>query len=270
MQIVNNYYKLHKPQTAPDRENPYLHWKRWEKWARSHTDESGNLANVAALTQAASESLNARYGPPAPPSAAYRVEGVSPNSTNSASGFWTPLGPFTNTVLANGLEGVGRMDRIAFHPTDPNTIFVGSPGGGLWKTTDGGANWNCITNNIPLIAIAGIAVNYNNPNIIYILTGDGDSHRAGYFVFNAGYSANSDGVYKTTDGGTTWYKTGVLNAGTTWFGRKLAMDPLNPNVLMAATSVGLYRTTNGGTDWTQVRTGEHYDVVYKPGSSTVV
>lgn len=270
MDIVDAYYKTHKPDKSLGKEDKYLHWKRWEKWARAHTDEDGNVANVARLTQMASESLNARYGAPAAPTAAYRVEGMGPNITNSASGFWSPIGPFTNNVIAGGLEGVGRMDRIAFHPTDPNTMFVGSPGGGLWKTTDGGSNWSCLTNSIPLIAIAGIAVNYNNPNIIYILTGDGDSHRAGYFVFNAGYSANSDGVYKTTDGGVTWYKTGVLNAGTTWFGRKLAMDPLNPNVLIAATSVGLYKTINGGTDWTQVRSGEHFDVVYKPGSSTVV
>jgi photosystem II stability/assembly factor-like uncharacterized protein len=270
MQVVDNYYKIHKPETGLEKENDYLHWKRWEKWARSHTDETGKVADVTALTKTAVSALDARYGTPATPTAAYRVEGVSPNATSSASGFWSPLGPFTNNVVAGGLEGIGRMDRIAFHPTDANTIFVGSPGGGLWKTTDGGANWSCLTNNIPLIAISGIAVNYSNPNIIYILTGDGDSHKPGYFVSNAGYSANSDGVYKTTDGGITWYKTGILSASFGWFGRKLAMDPVNPNVLMAATSLGLYRTQDGGTSWVQVRSGEYFDVVYKPGSSTTV
>jgi photosystem II stability/assembly factor-like uncharacterized protein len=270
MTVVHQYYKTHKEVAGLDKETDYQHWVRWEKWMRPHLDEKGEFTNIAEKTNAAITQLDQRYGPAAAPSAAYRVEGASPNGTSSASGFWTPLGPFTNNVVAGGLEGVGRMDRIAFHPTDANTIFSGSPGGGLWKTTDGGANWACITNSIPLLAISGIAVNYNNPNIIYILTGDGDSHRGGYFVFNAGYSANSDGVYKTTDGGVTWYKTGTLNAGTGWFGRKLAMDPLNPNTLIAATSVGLYKTTDGGGIWTQVRSGEHFDVEYKPGSSTVV
>jgi photosystem II stability/assembly factor-like uncharacterized protein len=268
--IVHQYYKTHKVETGLEKENDYQQWLRWEKWMATHLDSAGEFTNIAEKTTNAVNELNQRYGNVQPPTAAYRVETESPNATNSASGFWSPLGPYTNTVLANGLEGIGRMDRIAFHPTDPNTIFVGSPGGGLWKTTDAGTNWNCITNNLPLIAISGIAVNYNNPNIIYILTGDGDSHRPGYFVTNAGYSANCDGVYKTTDGGITWYKTGVLNAGTGWFGRKLAMDPVNPNVLLAATSVGLYKTSDGGTSWIQVRTGEHFDVIYKPGSSTVV
>jgi hypothetical protein len=270
MPVVHQYYKTHEKQAVPGKESDYQHWMRWEKWMLTHLEENGEFANIADRTTQAIFGLKSKYGDITSPTAAYRVEGASPNSTNSASGFWSPLGPFTNNVVANGLEGIGRMDRIAFHPTDPNTIYVGSPGGGLWKTTDGGTNWACLTNNIPLIAISGICVNYNNPNIIYILTGDGDSHRGGYFVFNAGYSANSDGVYKTTDGGVTWYKTGALSGVFGWFGRKLAMDPNNPNTLIAATSQGLYRTTNGGTDWIQVRSGEHFDVVYKPGSSTVV
>ena len=204
MRVVDGYYKIHPPQSGLGVENDYLQWKRWEKWARAHVDETGKIANVIALTKSAVDAEDVLYGKPAKPTAAYRVENAGPNGTSSASGFWSPLGPYTNNVLAGGLEGIGRMDRIAFHPTDPNTIFVGSPGGGLWKTTDGGSNWTCITNSLPLIAISGIAVNYNNANIIYILTGDGDSHRAGYFVTLAGYSANSDGVYKTTDGGVSW------------------------------------------------------------------
>lgn len=166
--IVHQYFKTHKEQQGLEKESNYQHWLRWEKWMLTHLDENGDFTNIAQRTNDAVNSMRTQYGEFARPTAAYRVEDQSPTFTGSASGFWSPLGPFTNNVVANGLEGIGRMDRIAFHPTDGNTIFVGSPGGGLWKTTDGGSNWTCLTNSLPLIAISGIAVNYNNPNIIYI------------------------------------------------------------------------------------------------------
>ncbi len=169
---------------------------------------------------------------------------------------WTTLGPNSS---AGGYSGIGRINCIAFHPSDSNTYWIGAPGGGLWKTTDGGTSWTNSTDNLPVIGVTGIVVEPTNPNIIYIATGDG----------NAG-DTYSVGVLKSTDGGTTWASTGLawLTSQNRLI-RKLQRSNNSPNVLVAATSVGMYRTADAGATWTLMFPGNFYDVEAKPGDPQV-
>lgn len=66
------------------------------------------------------------------------------------------MGPSTS---AGGYSGIGRINCIAFHPTIANTFWVGTPAGGLWKTTDGGTTWSTNTNNLPVLGVSDIAIN---------------------------------------------------------------------------------------------------------------
>jgi hypothetical protein len=195
----------------------------------------------------------------------------------SAYGNWTQIFIGSGGTMGNNadIQGVGRLDRIAFHPSNSNILFVGSPSGGLWRvtlnSTQTGASWTCISDNLPAIGISGIAVHPSNANIIYVSTGDGDSNMPGYFVANFGYAANSQGVYKTTDGGASWVRTGDMpSIGDAYTIHKLTMSYSNGNYLFAATSNGLYRTTNGGNSWERVRTGRHRDVKFRPGSDSTI
>lgn len=63
---------------------------------------------------------------------------------------------------------------MGFHPTNSNTFWVGTPAGGLWKTTNGGNTWTTNTDNLPVLGVSDIAINPDNPSIMYIATGDGD------------------------------------------------------------------------------------------------
>lgn len=195
----------------------------------------------------------------------------------SAFGNWTQISIGSGgTVGATAdIQGIGRLDRIAFHPSNNNILFVGSPSGGLWRVTmnssQTSATWVCISNNLPAIGISGIAVHPSNPDIIYVSTGDGDANMPGYFVSNFGYAANSQGVYKTTNGGGTWVRTGDMPAiGNAYTIHKLIISYTNGNYLFAATSNGLYRTTNGGTAWVRVRDGRHRDIKFRPGSDSTI
>lgn len=183
--------------------------------------------------------------------------------TLSSFGSWGFIGP--TSVNSTDLRlGIGRCDRIAFHPTNANTIYIGTPGGGLWRTTNDGATWTALTNNLPTLGISGIVVDYSNANTIYVLTGDGDSDIGGGFVRNFGYMRSSLGVFKSIDGGATWAPTGVLSANS-YNGYRLVQDPDEPATLLAATSAGIYRTTNGGSTWTLVTTAVTYcDIEYDP------
>ncbi len=199
----------------------------------------------------------------------------------SAFGAWTSIGPqnggtWSNSGIINAdLNGVGRIDRIAFHPTNANILFVGTPSGGLWRVTVNntldGATYTCISDNLPTSGISGIAVSPTNGNVIYVLTGDGDSNNPGSLVFDNGYSPSSQGVYRTTNGGDTWQKMADFpEASAAYTGHKLTISNTNGNYLFAATSDGLYRTTDGAETWQRVRTGRHRDIEFKPGSDSVI
>ncbi len=230
-------------------EKELKHWKRWEYFMSSRLDENGEIVNVSEkifnLTQQ------------------YRIQQT--DQPDLAYGNWSFIGP--NSTGA----GIGRVNRIEFHPTDPNIVYIGTARGGLWKSINGGLTWQCITPFLSSLGISGIVIDNINPNIIYILTGEGDAN-AGGFTENYGYISWSIGVLKSVDGGLNWNKVGEFPGVSNFFytGYKLIQDPNNSAILFAATSRGLFKTGNGGLSWIQVNSLKCFDVEFKPGSSTVV
>jgi PKD repeat protein len=174
----------------------------------------------------------------------------------SQAGDWVNLGPF---VLPDGkgYKGLGRINSIAFDPVDPDIIWVGSPSGGLWKTTTGGNNWISSTQGLPSLGVSSILIDHTNPSVMYIGTGDRDAGDA-YGI----------GVYRSVDGGETWepWNSGIegLVVG------RLLMHPSNHYIIFAATNGGLYRSANGGATWTHVEDGDFKDVVFKPNDPNIV
>ncbi len=288
MQVVDDYYNHGNRQDVnrnePEEEsNPYIRWKRWEWWASSHLDESGTfLRNYNALNYDAMQQANQRWGNlmqesarnmPAGRTRPLTLEqaGRVPELSELSYGDWSSIGPNSEgTTVTGDIKGLGRFDRIAFHPSNASIIYVGSPTGNLWKTTDGGSSWASVTDGLSNPGVAGIAISPTNGNVVYLLTGDGDSFSPGYLVYDYGSSRASSGVFKSTDGGASWKQMGDLYTGGDYEGHRLAISPTDGNHLMAATSQGIYRTTDGGVTWTQVKTGEHWDVEFKPGSNTTV
>lgn len=174
----------------------------------------------------------------------------------SQAGDWVNLGPFT-IPEGRGYKGLGRLNAIAFDPVDPDIIWVGSPSGGLWKTTTGGNNWTSTTQDLPSLGVSAILIDNNNPNIIYIGTGDRDAG-----------DAEGIGVYRSTDGGETWepWSNGM---GNRIVGR-LLQHPDNHLIIFAATNAGIYRTNTGGSSWTLVESGNFKDIVFKPNDPSIV
>ena len=155
-------------------------YRRWEYFWSSRVDSRGNFPppNINNVEWE-------KY---------IRVTGKRNNG--SRAGAWTSLGP---TSSSGGYAGTGRISAIAFHPTDANAIFVGTPGGGLWKSSNGGDSWAALTDHILAhLGISGIVIHPTNPSTMYIATGDAD-----------GYDTYSIGVMKSLDGGITWNPTGL-------------------------------------------------------------
>ncbi|EZH72511.1 hypothetical protein ATO12_23980 [Aquimarina atlantica] len=180
------------------------------------------------------------------------------SSTNAAAS-WVPMGPFNHEVTGSWSPGQGRVNVAIIDPNNPNTFYIGAPAGGIWKSTDKGANWTSLSDDLPQIGVSGIAIDPNNSNIIYISTGDDDA--------NDSYSI---GVLKSTDGGNTWAKTGLEFSNSQTTSNDIYIDPNNSNTLWVATSQGVYKTTNAGVAWTKTLNGDVKDIKLKPGDSNVI
>jgi photosystem II stability/assembly factor-like uncharacterized protein len=137
---------------------------------------------------------------------------------------------------------------------------LGAPAGGFWKSTNGGATWNTTTDDLGTLGVSDIAVNPDNPNIIYIATGDGDAG-----------DTYSIGILKSQNGGESWTSTGLTTLlSDNVIIRRLIINPQTPAILIAATNQGIYRTTNNGVSWTNVQTGHFKDLEFNPANPDIV
>ena len=136
----------------------------------------------------------------------------------------------------------GRTGPVLVDPDDPqNTWWAGSVAGGLWKTTDRGLTWQPLTDDLPTLAVGSLAMANSDPNIIYMGTGEG----IGFFSSMAG-----DGIFKSVDRGKSWkHLSGTAGSEDFRFVNQLAVDPTNPDVVLAATNAGIFRSVDGGGTW---------------------
>jgi photosystem II stability/assembly factor-like uncharacterized protein len=252
MPVVDAYYANH-PKDEEVFESRYLHWKRWEWYMANRLGPKGEFVNISEMLMRGTNDMK-------------RMEMV--DDERNINSQWSFMGPSSSPLLNEDalFNGVGRVDRITFHPTQERILFIGTPAGGLWSTLDTGNTWQNLTDYIPSTGISGFVISYANTSDMYILTGDGDT-----YGHPLGYARQSVGVLKSTDGGVSWNQTGEFpNTFGPYVGYALVQSPADPELLMAATSTGLYRTTNGGETWIKEFSGQFYDIKFKPGDPTRV
>jgi Secretion system C-terminal sorting domain len=181
------------------------------------------------------------------------------NATRSLSGNWQQLGPILDDVTTRDfIEGVGRMDCIAFHPTNGNILFAGAPAGGLWRSTDGGATWSSNTDWLPTLGVSSIAFDPMNPMNVFIGTGDYDAS-----------DAPGMGVMRSTDGGETWefVNTDMEDA----YVPCIRFQP-GTNSIWACSNIGIFRSTNNGNTWEMVSqfSSDFEDLEFHPTNAQTI
>jgi len=159
---------------------------------------------------------------------------------------WRNIGPFRG----------GRSVASSGVVNQPMTYYMGSTGGGIWKTTDDGISWNNISDKFLNTGTVGaIAVSESNPNIVVAGMGE---HAARGVMTSMG-----DGVYKSTDAGKTWKHIGL---DFTRHISDVVIDPVNPDIIFIAAQGaqysrsedrGVYRSRNGGQSWEKVLYVDH-------------
>jgi PKD repeat protein len=212
-------------------------FKRWEYMMQTRISPDGSLPSQDIV-------VNAYYG--------FLQDSPSPG------GSWVSLGPSLIPLPGPaGYEGLGRLNNIAFHPTNASKWYVAAPSGGLWMTSDGGQTWETHTDNLPTLGVSAILVDKNNPNTVFIGTGDRDAG-----------DAPGLGIFRSTDAGLTWTQwTNGLGEKTVG---EIIQHPTNTQILIAAANGGIFRSTNGGANWSLSQSGNFKDVDFKPNDPNIV
>src|SRR4030095_16533827 len=154
---------------------------------------------------------------------------------------WRSIGPYRG----------GRVDAVAGVASQPMVFYYGATGGGVWKTTDGGINWEVISDGsvFGTGSVGAIALSDSDPNTIYVGMGESAIR---------GNTSHGDGVYKSTDGGKTWKRIGLENSRQI---SRIRVHTKNPDIVYVAAhghvwgpndQRGVFRSKDGGKTWEKV------------------
>lgn len=148
-----------------------------------------------------------------------------------------------NTWTTNGPER-GDIRALAIDPTNPATLYAGTLGGGVFKSSNGGTSWSAINNGLDTsFVVSALVIDPTTPATVYAGTGNG--------LVSGG---DAGGVFKSTNGGESWTATNAGLTSTAVFA--LAIDPSVPATLYASTySGGVFKSSNGGGSWSAINTG---------------
>ena len=151
----NNYWLNHDKDKKGSGYKPYM---RWENHWRNKTNTQGYLITPQEMWEA------------------FNLKKAARNNSSSSvpTSIWEPVGPLNHINTGSWSSGQGRVNVVYVDPSNESTIYIGTPAGGIWKSTTGGTNWVPLSDNLPQIGVSGIAIDPTNSDIIYIATGDKD------------------------------------------------------------------------------------------------
>ncbi len=154
---------------------------------------------------------------------------------------WRQVGPFRG----------GRVAAVTGVDSQPDVYYFGGVGGGIWKTVNGGMDWQPLSDGQPFgtSSVGAVAVSESDPNVVYAGMGEYDIR---------GNVSHGDGVYKSMDGGKTWKHIGLENTRQI---SRIRVHPRNPDLVYVAAlghvwapneDRGIYRSKDGGKTWEKI------------------
>ncbi len=186
------------------------------------------------------------------------------NTNGGAKGLdWRFLGPkpILNEYWSGYADASGRVSSIIVDPLDAHRAYIAGAQGGVWRTTDGGISWTPLTDHLSSLASGALAFDPLNPDVIYY--GTGEQHYSGDSFYG-------DGLFKTTDGGTTWSKIATKATVGSYIAR-IIVKPANSDTIHLASDRGYLRSTDGGNSWSLIlNPSQCNDLAVSPMTPNVV
>ncbi len=226
---------FHELSEGDHRDGEFVKFMRWRSFWENSLNPDGTLGDISAHWRSEAEKDETER------------RAVSPYLDAT----WTNLS-YENYIVTQ--IGLGRTSSMAFHPTDPNTFYVGAVIGGVWKTTDGGQTYTAVGDELPYMAVSSLIVHKTLPFVLY-----------------AAISSPALGVYTSIDGGLTWRPSALSfdmadNEKIYW----MEADPNNSNKVYVATSDGLYLTTDRFITVSKINNMSTFDVKINLGNSNII
>jgi photosystem II stability/assembly factor-like uncharacterized protein len=226
---VDSLYKQYYSTHSFTKSYHTQYYKRWRRNALNYINEQGFI----------------QY--PTPLEFETKMNNYTQKQTPARLSAWSSVGPF----FVSGPEGTQGSTQTNVYCLDQSKsnsaiLYCGTEPGEVYKSTDGGATWNCVSmggyfgsggSQIWGIGVSAVAIHPTNPDVVFV-GGDG-------------------GIFRSTDGGLNWSNVLVQNS----FGvNELLVHPTNGQLVFAATEKGLYRSIDGGITWTQQYSQRAYDI----------
>jgi len=189
------------------------------------------------------------------------------NRSSRLVGEWESLGP----------KNIGgRTLCLAFHPNNEDVIYAGSASGGLWKTTTQGVGedaWEYVPTGFPVLGVASIAIDKNDPDIMYI--GTGETYGVGFAepgtVNRLTRGTYGIGILRSNDGGSTWTHVLQFNMDDLKGVQDIVISEQNSSEIYAATTDGLYQSLDSGNTWDLILSVENcIDVEVDPNDGNII
>ncbi|MFK7903784.1 MAG: WD40/YVTN/BNR-like repeat-containing protein, partial [Chitinophagales bacterium] len=163
---------------------------------------------------------------------------------------WTAIGPFETYAEDSELGVIPISEQVNVYCLDqcvsnPNVLYAGTEGQGIWKTIDKGLNWTFVSKNEDIRGVQDIKVGALDENLVY--------------------AADNSNFYKSTDGGIAW--TAVYSVNGTY---QIVIHPANHNLVFAVGQNGLFKTENGGETWTQQYSDKFWDINFHPAKPNIL
>mgnify|MGYP006146357837 FL=1 len=226
-QLYQSYFKAH----------PFVksyhtqYYKRWRRSIQNCIDQNGFVTEwtVEQQLQDQSNYLHLQQG--------------------QRASNWSVVGPLFNQQ-ENGVQGSGQANIYSIDQCQavPSILYCGTEPGEVYKSTDGGNNWFCVSMNENFgSGVTAVEVHPANPDIVY--------------------AGGNLGIFKSTDGGGTW--TNILPQ-TNFNVNEILINPSNDQIILVASDKGLHRSTDGGTNWTQLYTQKTYDLKLNTANDNIV
>lgn len=161
---------------------------------------------------------------------------------------WYEIGPTKVDYSAQGLSyapGITRFNTVEQDPVNTNTVYAGTAVAGLWKTTDNGSNWTCLTNDMMVKGVGAIGISSFDNNIVLF--------------------GGETGLYRSTNGGTTFDTTNIVRSYySSWDAWDIKWSPLDANKVYLAATDGYYFSNDKGVTWTKLLNGYYLELEIHP------
>ena len=235
-------YRAWRGSHAEDKTTFTQYYKKWRHAVQPYTNSSG-------WVQIPDETAKAAFH--------QRLEQAKTVAVNASkfSAHWTSIGPFETFNANTGPAPMAKSEQANIYCIDqslshPDVLYCGTEGSEVFKSTDRGLHWTCVSRNYDITAPTALEVHPNHPDTVFV--GEGNHIR------------------RSTDGGLSWEIVLDINGLSA---NEILVNPASPEIVLAATFAGLYRSTDGGSSWTNIFPEACYDIEWKvddPGTAFLV